>query len=279
MCQSMIPYLYSENSLLSMLQKTISYFRQTGTIRDLQNASALEEYKDIRLNTSLLEEIKSLTLDLPNLLTNKFPETNYILEFRIKSLISLEEKILRNIFLNLSVDIKDTLGIRVILCEEPTLNGILHTFEIIFDILEFILSKGYILCTADQPIDIQNFDFNRFPSIVVPTIKDLMSLTRYQTYQYGLKNYILTPKEDGYQSVHAVFKSRHGKTFELQIRTLFMHNTLHHASYKDSKYKNIQLQVDPYRIHTPNFFINQEKEIIDYDGILLPIHKVILDNL
>jgi hypothetical protein len=281
MGKSIVDYIYSENSLEKILESSISYLKKKNDINSIQHAASLNEYRNIRFNSALLEEIDLLTLDIHNFLNTSKPTSKHMIQSRVKSLLDLEQKILRNIFLNLSVDIKDILGIRIILFDQNTHEGIINTYESIFDIIEYIMSKGYILCFAEKPINTENFDKSKFSNIVIPTKEDLSSLSRYSTYQYGFKDYIFTPKEDtAYQSLHTIFKSQKGDLFEIQFRNFYMHKcSFNHGIYKRTKYKYIELDVDPQKIHTPNFFVTEKGEILDYDGIIQPVNKSSMNNL
>lgn len=279
--KSLINFIKSENSLEKILDKYIEYLSSQETMQDIQHASALAEYRNIRFDEDLSRQLNFLTLEVYNYICQKYSGKKCEIQSRIKSLVNTEEKILRNISLNLSMDIKDYVGIRIIMFDPNTNEGILNMYKSIIAVIEYLLSKGFILCSADNTVGTkQEINKKIFPGIIIPKEEELENIEGYLKYKYCFKDYILTPKADtGYQSLHVVVKAPTGNLIEFQFRNFFMHQcSFKHSDYKESKYNGVRIKITPNQIHTQNFVVNEENEILDYDGIVKSLTKMVLNN-
>ena len=106
-----------------------------------------------------------------------------------------------------------------------------------------------------------------------------------EEFQDFVKDYVLEPKTDGYQSLHVVLKDPFTqKEFELQVRTKSMDiasNTIaNHDEYKSKRYGKITEGIDLSRIHMRGFRYaewtdkNGERQIYIDDssaGLISPI--------
>jgi len=112
------------------------------------------------------------------------------------------------------------------------------------------LSYDFILDKSDVMRGLGDFNPQNHPSVIVPTETLIL-----KEYQYGIKNYIITPKDNGYQSVHFVLhmpsysKICPGGYFEFQIRTNDMHVYAEHDLASHTMYKeNQQKRYDDYGV-------------------------------
>lgn len=277
-------FIYESSTVEEILDNYIAHLRRKKDIDSIQHAMKLAEYQNIRLNKDLINRIKDIVFGINKLLAKNYPELHCEIQLRLKSLKHSEEKITRNILLGQSIDIKDFIGIRIIFFNENTLEDILKCYEVVIKVIENIISKSCLLCQAEALVDADNFDSTMFPNIIVPTKDDIESIPNFAKYSFGFKNYIASPKNNGYQSLHAVFKTEKGNFFEIQFRNLHMHqlaecSSFSHDVYKKDKYKNIKLDINPLKIHTKNYYIDAEsKKYIDYDGILEPLQLLVLNT-
>ena len=81
--------------------------------------------------------------------------------------------------------------------------------------------------------------------IVVKTIQDCYQVlglihARWQPLQNRFKDYIATPKTNGYQGLHTTIFSSEGLAVEIQIKTLAMHRAAEFGSAAHFSYKNLR---------------------------------------
>lgn len=282
MKKNLTNFIYEYSSVEEIIDKYIAYLRKKNDIDSIQHAMKLAEYQSIRLNKSLINHIKDIGFDINKLISKCYPELHCEIQLRLKSLKHSEEKILRNILLERSIDIKDFIGIRIVFLNENTLEYILKCYEVIIKVVEHIISKSCLLCRSEELVDVDSFDSLSFPNIIIPSKSDIESIPNFTKHSYGFKDYIATPKNSGYQSLHAVFKTEDGNFFEIQFRNLYMHqlaecSSFSHDKYKKDKYKDIELDIEPLKIHTKNYYINPANgKYSDYDGILEPLQLLLL---
>lgn len=112
------------------------------------------------------------------------------------------------------------------------------------------MSYDFILDKSDVMRGMGDFNPEKHPSVIVPNETFIL-----KEYQYGIKNYIITPKDNGYQSVHFVLhmpsysKVCPGGYFEFQIRTAEMHAYAEHKLASHTMYKeNQQKRYDEYGV-------------------------------
>lgn len=272
--KTIVDYIKNENSLEDIVSKYIAHLKKRGTIEAVQHASALRQYLNIRANNGFANEVTELGLNLHKSITAK----NKV-QVRTKSLKDYEEKILRNVKRGVSLDVLDTVGLRIIYFLPNEEEYIIELYKNIIKEIEFIISKGYILCTAEniQPDDELE---EPSPNIIIPKEEDLQKIEGYSKYSFGMKDYILHPKKSEYQSVHVIFKNENGNSFEVQFRNFFMHKcSFDHNIYKKKKYMQTDLDIDPKDIKTPNFYIDEDGNIIDYDGVIKAICNLEISNI
>ena len=112
------------------------------------------------------------------------------------------------------------------------------------------MSYNFILDKSDVMRGLGDFNPQLHPTVIVPTETLIL-----KEYQYGIKNYVITPKDNGYQSVHFVLympsysKVCPGGYFEFQIRTNEMHVYAEHDLASHTMYKiNQQKKYDDYGV-------------------------------
>lgn len=244
--------LYTSNSIPDALTKYANLLRQVGNPNDLLHAAKLMEYKSIISNKSS-SALKKIADDFYTQLSKEMPELRFRIAGRRKALISVEQKIQKNLEIGKSLDlIRDMLGIRVILT-----NGTPDDCYTVTDkFISSYLSKGFIIC---EDVD----------KICDKEILETKSPTLAQFY-YGITDYIALPKENGYRSIHVVFRDPAGICFELQVRDFEMHKeadegAADHTEYKKEKYGDFFL--DRSRINIPGYGISSKGSIIDLVGL------------
>lgn len=239
--------LYSESSIIKVIDKYENLLRKSNSNEDLIHAAKLMEYRNI-ISVKRYAVLRKIFDDFYEVLVKEIPKLTFRIAGRRKSLVSLEQKIQRNLSLNKSLDlIRDLLGVRIILFDEnPD-----FCYKVLELFIKYCLSQGFTICE-------ENLSEDSFASI-----SPLLS-----QFYYGITDYISKPKENGYQSLHAVFRTSSGLCFEVQIRTLNMHanaalGNSNHSEYKKTKYENLEfdrskISLEGYRVIDGN--------IIDFVG-------------
>lgn len=245
--------LYSNDSIPDVLDAYAGMLRTQGGNRNFLHATKILEYKGI-INARSHTELRRIFDKFYNLLLKETPELRFRLAGRRKSLISIEQKIRRNLGLNKSLDlIRDMLGVRIIL-----LNG---NPEDCYTVLEKLISccitEGFTICEENSHNSEESLLSSKSPIL--------------GHFYYGITDYIGDPKESGYQSLHATFRNSSGFCFEVQVRTFDMHcnsinGTANHNDYKESKYE--VLKFDRSKIQIPGYYSSSDgSSIIDLIGL------------
>ena len=122
------------------------------------------------------------------------------------------------------------------------------------------LSYDFILDKSDVMRGMGDFNPQIHPTVIVPNETLILP-----EYHFGVKNYVITPKDNGYQSVHFVLhmpsysKICPGGYFEFQIRTNEMHVYAEHELASHTMYKeNQQKRYDEYGV-SEAFQLNPDK--------------------
>ena len=231
--------LYNSTSIPEAIDSCINHLRQQGDGKSYLHANKLEEYKELFGSDTTLK-LRNTFDGFYKVLSQAYPDLRFRIAGRRKSFVSLEQKIRRNLENNTSLDlIRDIIGTRIVL-----MNGTEQDcFNVMETLIDFCLKKGYIIC--EESLE------NNPPE----NLKTENPLT-YQFY-YGMTDYISSPKPNGYRSIHAVFKDKSGKFFEVQVRTFEMHvhsayGGANHAEYKKQKYEEIKM--DRSKINMPGYY-------------------------
>lgn len=251
--------LYTQDSIPGVLEEYSYLLRQENSIQSLLHANKLTEYKNI-ISSRSHATLRKIFDNFYTFLSRDLPDLRFRIAGRRKSLISIEQKIQRNLNLNKSLDlIRDMLGVRIIL-----LNG---TSDLCYTVLEklitYCLEAGFTICEVTS--------HNSDKETLHPK-SPLLS-----TFNYGIMDYISTPKASGYQSLHATFRNSSGFYFEVQVRTFEMHcnavsGVANHLDYKNSKYET--LEFDRNKINIPGYSLCPNGDIMDLIGLELALEVI-----
>lgn len=133
--------------------------------------------------------------------------------------------------------------------------------------LLYLASHGWIILEAEPTIE-TNFDKEKYPGIHI-TKRHLI----FENFDNNVKDYKKRIKENGYQRVHLYVKAPEGTVIEIQIGTFAMDQIFddkEHDGYKDSKYKEVNLTIDPANIKAEGFVLDENGKIKeDPEGILI----------
>ena len=243
--------LYSNDSIPDVLEAYSDKLRNVGGNRNLLHANKVLEYKDI-ISTRSHATLRKIFDKFYTILNRDMPHLRFRIAGRRKSLISVEQKIQRNLDLNKSLDlIRDMLGVRIIL-----LNGNPEDcYAVLEKLISCCITEGFTICEENSHNSEEKFLQEKSPML--------------GHFYYGITDYIGFPKESGYQSLHATFRTS-SFCFEVQVRTFDMHcNTINgsanHAAYKNLKYES--LEFDRSRIKIPGYSTFPDGSIMDLVGL------------
>lgn len=290
---SIIPYFYCGTNARKIIELYLNDLRETGGRHNLLHANMLEHYVQISEDREFILSLqKSMTTFFFSYLHSSYHTKVF---GRKKGLISLENKCNLLLARRVSPEIKDSLGFRIILFEK-TAEELIHDCYLVMDkCIDFFISEGFNPTDAEKKSFTSNFDPNKHPKIFVPK----KSLLSYNNRRF-VKDYVLHPKEDGYQSLHVVFFDSQGREFEVQIRSYLMDQYAEsgpasHLSYKANRYKDDEVptsdaktflkvdtsQIDINKIAAPSFIVtgNENEPYYDKLGIFEPRVFFELSNL
>lgn len=231
------------------------------------HANRLKQYREEITNRRYLTELKKDFNSLYLLISKEYPNLNFLIEGRIKSIVSTDRKIVKNINENKSLDLlRDTIAFRTLIFGNysPT-----ELVELCYGVMNSIIKYGntnYILCEADDVKNVMDIDDDK-TGLTIPKKSQINP-----RYLFGVKDYILAPKKNGYQSLHAIFRrQKGGECFEIQVRTFDMHvyaenGEAAHSNYKKKKYKT-PYTIEREKIHIPGYGVTSDGTVFDFIGL------------
>lgn len=246
--------LYSEHSIPDILIKYEKLLKSTGSSEDALHAAKIEEYRKMLVEKCYLSNLRKVFNNFFKILSDEFPHIRFRIAGRRKSLISFEKKIRKNLNSNKSLDlIRDILGVRIIL-----LNGTeKDCYTILERFIEYCVQQGFTICEETSHNSAKDS---------LEKISPLLG-----QFYYGIIDYIAEPKPNGYQSLHAIFRTPTASFFEVQVRTFEMHvnaasGSSNHEDYKKQKYSESNLVFDRSKINVPGYYYDSS-ETIDLVGL------------
>ena len=258
--------LYSGRDIPEVLKIYAEELRSTGKLEDVAHATKILEYCKMITNKRLLYRLRKNFNEIYSLIDKNF-NAKFVIDGRRKSLISSEKKCQKLISEGKSLDLlRDIFAFRIILFGKNSFALINTCYAIANAITEHCFAKGLTLCEADPVTGTCSFKMEEHPEILIPKKSGIN-----KKFQSGVKDYILSPKENGYQSIHLTFRATTGECFEVQIRTFDMHvhaesGDARHDVYKSKKYKQ-NLEFDPQKINIPGYGISPAGKVFDFIGL------------
>ena len=249
--------------------------REQGNIDSVLYANKLEQFRKMTL-VSKLRELEKEFQELKERVRELCKEQDISVELsrRRKSFIGLNEKIVRSIKEGIPLEkVQDMLGFRLVALtgKKDDINSVKLCYEILCRIISyFVIERGCLLRIAEPVVD-TGFNHEKYPDVVVPEKSFLDS-----KFHENVKDYIVTPKENSYQSLHVVFSKPDGLLFEVQVRTMAMDITAEygsaaHGPYKTDKYKSANTELDLNKVQIPGFTLLEDGTVIDKIGLLYSV--------
>lgn len=259
--------LYTEHSIPDVLQKYEELLKEADGLDNLQHATFINQYRNIVIDTKFLGTLRKYFNEFYKLIEREFPETMFHLEGRRKSLISTEKKILKSLAENKSLDtLRDLIAFRIIIFDKNNKQeeAVNLCYSIMNKVIEFGIKNGFMLCEANPVDETYGFD-NSKHKIFIPSKSGIPN-----EFAFGVKDYILNPKRNGYQSLHCAFRLASGHCFEVQIRTHSMHihaesGEANHDEYKEETYSTFEFEKS--KIQIPGYGVSENGTVHDMVGL------------
>lgn len=261
--------IYQGNNVLDIVQRCIAELEASRSPRALLFSSALKFYLRFLTDESLIKKFTREVESLDSVLSAAHPNLGYTIQGRLKSFVSTTNKIVRLLDGHNSVDLlKDVIAFRIVLHESNSDSGsssddslIMECYSVANSLIEFYSLLGYILCEAESVVDTIDLSSPRLKELTIPQTSGMIP-----EYLFGAKDYIRTPKKNGYQSLHLIFRSPRGLTFEVQIRTEKMdvyasEGYAEHGVYKETKYTN-RLRFDSRKVNIPGYEVSKSGKLL-----------------
>ena len=274
---SIEPAIYASRTLEELWQRYIYDLREDGNIFNAVYANKLEELYNMSAPIKLEElklEFKALKVRLGEL--GKKYGVSITLKGRRKDFIGINKKI-RLFFLKKEpIDkLLDIFGFRVIIGTGPKDSpfSIKLCYEVMNEIIRFFVTKSSCNPLQAEPVFDTGFDEKKYAkyNIVIP--KKAMLLFGFDN---NVKDYVVKLKNNGYQSLHVIFKKPNGLIFEVQVRTAAMdyiaeYGPAAHLDYKIDRYRETGIDVDFSKVNMKGFSVLESGEIFDVIGLCKPI--------
>ncbi len=245
--------IYSSDNLPSMLTNFSEKLKAINGDISKTILSEVLHFKDLSVSRNFFSIFRSWINELYDILLDKLPESvTFTIECRRKSAQGVVRKLLRNYLDGSSVNLFDLLAFRTIfdsLESAEELEKVCYTVKKIC--ITFFRDKLCILCTPNKQVGSDPL----------------------------VKNYIEVPKSNGYQSIHLGFRTFEMEFFEVQIRTLQMHELAEygraaHLKYKDKVDSLVSeyIYFEPEKVHMPHFKLLVNNSVYDKIGLLDALH-------
>lgn len=252
--------VYTANSVPDAIRNQINKLNSLNSLDYSILANKMEVYYNYICNRKLLNEQREHFNNFYDEIDKHCPEVLFRLEGRRKSFTSAYKKLLNNS----SVDyvLKDISAFRIILFGK-TSELIDMCYTLAEHIIKFSVKQGFVPCIAEAEKNTEGFVQQKHPDVFVPKKNNLSEgLKKY------VKDYILNPKTNGYQSLHIIFMDKEGNYFEVQIRTIDMHVLAEFGSAEHKKYKEQYgpLHLDRTKIRIPGYWYSNG-EVLDFIGL------------
>ena len=260
--------LYAANSVADVINRYQTVLQEDGSVESLLVSAKLQEVLSMISDVNFLSEILSIFDELYQAIVENYPDLYFILEGRRKSLLRTVAKIYSLVENNRSLDdIRDIYAFRLILLDDSPEEQVDNCYLLMNKLIPFFIRKGFIPCEAAAPAGTKGFSKSDYPSIVVPE-RSLLN----PSFSSSVKDYIISPKRKGYQSLHIAFRDPvSGRCFEIQIRTFSMHvhaesGDANHLDYETEKYDAILFEKE--KIKMRGFRVGADGSISDMIGLL-----------
>ncbi len=229
--------LYQAKSIPDIISIYIDILMQSNELVDLVHAEALQKYRDEIINKKYLSRLRKTFNSIYSFISQDDMNLCFSIEGRRKSFISADNKILKILKDILLSDVNQSEEFTKLLKElkDHSLIKDTHAFRIII--------------------------FNSSKTSLYKLQKNVVKhFTEKGSTLLEIKDYLKNPKENGYQSIHAIIKSSTGEFFEIQFRTFEMHMLCETGPASHLIYKPKDTSFDRSLIKIPGYGFKEEKD-------------------
>lgn len=266
--------IYEEReSLAGIRSKYIDVLRKTGLMHNYLYANKLEECAKM-LSASNLKDLEKEFVDFKEHMRKfcKKHNISLIIKYRQKDFIRLNDKIRITLSNGCPLDrVRDLLGFRIILTtpNKDSEDTIKLCYDVLNQVINFFISERHCIPLEAEKRSNGNTKFNpkEHPKIIVPK-------TNLVTpgFEGNVKDYVMYPKKNGYQSLHVVIQKPNGLTFEVQVRTFAMDiiaekGNASHLSYEKNRQQESDISLDYSKIYIPGFVYLPDGSVYDVIGL------------
>lgn len=264
--------IYTSKSLEVMQERHIKLFESKKNLADTLIVGKLREYVQMTKKNGL-ENLARKLKGYEKFMKNSFDEMGIETEmsFRTKDYVGFLKKAILYLQKGKPLGrLMDIHGFRWIIGtqeEDDELSHNLCDLAVNMSLL-YLTSHGWILMEAEPPIETE-FNPDDHPDIYINS-KNLI----FRVFENNIKDYLRTVKKNGYQRTHFYIKSPEGLLVEGQFGTKAMNeraengSSENHFDYKDERYKDVGLVIDPFKIASAKFKIDESGIITDPEGII-----------
>lgn len=257
--------LYNEDTteIVTLLKLYERLLQDENTDFGILHSNRIRQYREEITDIEYMSELREHFKELFCLISKMYSNLKFILDGRIKSVVSMDRKIVKKLNDNESLDkIRDTVAFRTLIFGNlPEYELIDNCYNIMNDIIHHNIRNGYLPCDPGEMNGTMKKKSAIREKLLIPKESKIDA-----RFRYCVKDYIMNPKENGYQSLHCSFyKPRGGQSFEVQVRTLTMHDLAESgdASHSDYKKKNYaEYPIDPDKV-----FIQGYSNTYDFVGL------------
>lgn len=268
------PYLTSCPTFKSMTSQFINALQNAGpTERNM--AIVLEEYlhpASRRFRQFVAQQEKEIFRHVDSIIPAKITVYG-----RKKAFYSYVQKLLEHPNVR---DVKDIYAIRIVINDLDSLKeGIRFCYLAAKALIDYYQENGYTV--DDLEVSGVTGKFNDGVSIFIPEKEDMPTFIFNENYFKYMKDYILYPKPNGYQSIH-IRAQKGGRFVDIQIRTATMedYNEYGGASH-DRAYKTPAPKELVTKVQMDGLEFNQDGLIlVDRHGLFrpLPIGRILTSS-
>lgn len=252
----------------------INILNRTGNFYCNQYGNKLLEFNDSDDKFSVLEIEHHELKNFLNEWSKKY-SVKLMIFLRKKNFIGYNSKI--RLFLSNGFDlsaIRDLFGFKIVLCtySKDNIDTQKLCYQLMNDLLIFFSTKRKcLLLNADSRLgEPLNPNSETAKKIFVCNESFLQP-----EFEIKVKNYVLFPKNTGYQGLHAYIRTPDGMVFEIQVKTLSMEifDEAIHEEHKKQRYANFKIALDYSKINISGVVFDENNYLIcDFAGLLTSVN-------